>query len=452
MRRGSVVVLGMVLAVLIAAVPASAKRGHEPRVNPVIFVHGGAGSGAQFESQKMRFTSNGYPRRYVRTVDYDSLFTVNTREDVYAKIDALVADLQRRTGKLKVDILGHSLGTTIMHEYLGSPARAANVGHYVNIDGRTAATPPGGVSTLAIWAGRGTPGRVIGGAINTTVPNQTHVQVATSRESFREMFRFFTGREPATIDIVPEHRRVRIAGRAVLFPSNVGVADAMVEAWPLDAVTGRRTGARPRVILPVRSDGGWGPVWLRPGRRYELVLVRAGARDHRFFYEPFVRSDDLVRLLTSAPGEGLDLLVERSARHASVVVTRNKELWGDQGAQSDVLSVNGTNLLNAATAPITKRLIGLFAFDVGSDGVSNVGSPLAALAALPFISGVDHFMPADPNGRGTVSVALTSRGAGPARTITFPNLPSSQVQASIQFNDFEQVCRRCSPWPSRQPR
>ena len=54
----------------------------------------------------------------------------------------------------------------------------------------------------------------------------------------------------------------------------------------------------------MRSDGGWGPVWLRPGRRYELVLVRAGARDHRFFYEPFVRSDDLVRLLTSAPGEG----------------------------------------------------------------------------------------------------------------------------------------------------
>ena len=125
----------------------------------MIFVHGGFGSGAQFESQKMRFTSNGYPRSYVRVVDYDSTFTVNTRADVHAKIDALVAELQRQTGKPKVDILGHSLGTSIMHEYLtSSAARAANVGHYVNIDGRTAAAPPGGVPTLAIWAGRGTPG------------------------------------------------------------------------------------------------------------------------------------------------------------------------------------------------------------------------------------------------------------------------------------------------------
>jgi pimeloyl-ACP methyl ester carboxylesterase len=445
MQRGSIVaVLSLVLACLVWVAPAAAERGREPRFNPMIFVHGGAGSGAQFESQKMRFTSNGYPRRYVRVVDYDSLFSVNTREDVYAKIDALVSQLQRRTGKLKVDILGHSLGTSIMHEYLSTPARAANVDHYVNIDGRAAETPPGGVSTLAIWAGRGNPGRTIRGAVNVTVPNQTHVQVATSRESFREMYRFFTGRGPATIDIVPERRRVRIAGRAVLFPSNVGVAGATLQVWPLDSSTGRRRGAQPQLILPVRADGGWGPVWLRPGRRYEFVLTRGSARDHRFFYEPFVRSDDLVRLLTSNPGEGLDLLVERSDRHASLVVTRNKELWGDQGAESDVLTVNGTNLLNAATAPITKRLIGLFAFDVGSDGVSNVGTPLSALAALPFISGVDHFMPADADGSGTVTVALRSRGAGPRRTITFPNVPSTRAQASVQLNDFEQVCHRCT--------
>ena len=90
-----------------------------------------------------------------------------------------------------------------------------------------------------------------------------------------------------------------------------------------------------------------------------------------------MRSDDLVRLLTSNPGEGLDVLIEKSDRHASLVITRNKELWGDQGAESDVLTVNGTNLLNPATAPITKRLIGLFAFDAGSDGVSNLGASAA---------------------------------------------------------------------------
>ena len=195
----------------------------------------------------MRFTSNGYPSSYVRTVDYDSLFTVNTREDVYAKIDALVAELQQQTGKAKVDILGHSLGTTIMHEYLSSPARAANVRRYVNIDGRTAATPPGGVDTLAIWAGRGAAGPSIVGALNVTIPNQTHVQVATSRESFGEMFEFFTGHRPHTIDIVPERRHVRIAGRAVLFPSNVGVSGVTIEVWPVHGSSGRRIGRSPRV-------------------------------------------------------------------------------------------------------------------------------------------------------------------------------------------------------------
>ena len=142
------------------------------------------------------------------------------------------------------------------------------------------------------------------------------------------MFKFFTGHEPATVDIVPEHGRVRIAGRAVLFPSNVSAGAGTVEVWPVHGSTGRRIGRRPLDVEPLAADGGWGPVWLKPGRHYEFNLVRAGARDHRFYYEPFVRSDDLVRLLAGTPGEGLDLLVEKSDRHASLVMTRNKELWG----------------------------------------------------------------------------------------------------------------------------
>ena len=40
-----------VIGILIAAPAADAK----PKLNPIIFVHGGSGSGAQFESQGMRF-------------------------------------------------------------------------------------------------------------------------------------------------------------------------------------------------------------------------------------------------------------------------------------------------------------------------------------------------------------------------------------------------------------
>jgi Lipase C-terminal domain/Lipase (class 2) len=436
--------LAIALVAIVVALPAGAVAHGKSRVNPVIFVHGGAGSGAQFESQKMRFTSNGYPEQLIRVVEYDSTFGLNTMADVHAKIDQLIAELQRETGRAQVDILGHSLGTAVMQGYLNSsPARAANVAHYVNIDGGQAASPPGGVPTLAIWAGRGTPGRSIGGAINVTVPNQTHVQSATSAESFVEMYKFFTGKPPKTSDIVPEHgRSIEVSGRAVIFPQNSGAQDRTLQVWEVRGSTGQRRRGHPVAVQALSGDGSWGPFEIKRGRHYEFVLVPPDGRTHHFYYEPFLRSDHLVRLLTSEPGSALDLLTEKSPGHVSMVATRNKELWGDQSAENDLLEINGTNVCNAATCPINKRVIGMFAFDVGSDGATNLSAPIAALFALPFISGVDHFIPAVADGAGKVSVSLTSRGAGPARTVNFPNRPSTTDQVTVQLNDFECPGRR----------
>jgi pimeloyl-ACP methyl ester carboxylesterase len=432
--------LALLLVVIVLALPAGAAGHGQPRLNPVIFVHGGAGSGAQFESQKMRFTSNGYPERLVRVVEYDSTFGLNTMADVHAKIDQLIAELQQETGRPQVDILGHSLGTAVMQGYLNSSlARAANVAHYVNIDGGQAASPPGGVPTLAIWAGMGTPGRTIGGATNVTVPNQTHVQSATSAESFVEMYKFFTGRPPKTSDILPEHGRwIEVSGRAVIFPQNTGAQSRTLQVWEVRGSTGQRMHQRPVAVQALGGDGSWGPFKIKRGRHYEFALVpTTEGRTHHFYYEPFVRSDHLVRLLTSEAGSPLDLLTEKSPNHVSMVATRNKELWGDQGAENDVLEVGGTNVCNAATCPINKRVIGMFAFDVGSDGATNLAAPIPALVALPFLSGVDHFIPAAPGGTGKVSVSLTSRGVGPARTVNFPNRPSVTDQVTVQLNDFE---------------
>ncbi|TMA78950.1 MAG: hypothetical protein E6J72_12730, partial [Deltaproteobacteria bacterium] len=38
------------------------------RYDPVLFVHGIEGSGAQFESQALRFESNGYPATWIDEV------------------------------------------------------------------------------------------------------------------------------------------------------------------------------------------------------------------------------------------------------------------------------------------------------------------------------------------------------------------------------------------------
>jgi pimeloyl-ACP methyl ester carboxylesterase len=433
------VLMAALLAGLAVTAPASAgtPKPKKPKLNPVIFVHGFVGSGAQFESQQQRFTSNGYPQRLIAALDYDSSFGLATREQVYARLDALIARMRKRSGRPKVDLLGHSLGTSLMQEYLSTPGRAARVAHYVNLDGRTATAPPGGVPTLAVWAGVGTPGREITGATNVTIPNQTHVQVATSAQTFGAIYRFFRGRRPETTRITRQRGKyVKVAGRAVLFPQNSGATNATLRIWKVKPLTGRHIG-QVAATKQLTGNGNWGPVRLERGAHYEFAITRPESGTHHLYYEPFRRNDYLVRLLTAEPNTGLDALTTKGEGHSVVIVTRNKELWGDQGAQNDVLTINGQNVINAATSPQSKRTIGLFAFDLGADGQSSLSTPLPAFFSLPFISGVDLSIPAEVPPTGRISVRLRSRGEGPVRAINFPNFPSSTDRVSVQFNDWE---------------
>jgi triacylglycerol esterase/lipase EstA (alpha/beta hydrolase family) len=57
-RLGLIVVATLAFA---GASPAPARA-----LRPIVFVHGATGSGAQYETQAMRFASNGYPASYIR--------------------------------------------------------------------------------------------------------------------------------------------------------------------------------------------------------------------------------------------------------------------------------------------------------------------------------------------------------------------------------------------------
>ncbi|HSJ18377.1 MAG TPA: alpha/beta fold hydrolase, partial [Solirubrobacterales bacterium] len=417
---------------------------------PVIFVHGGSGSGAQFESQQMRLTSNGFPQNRIFVIEYDTLTPIEgTIDDTHARLDALIERIKQRIGKPKVDVLGHSRGTTVMHEYLASPERAANVRRYVNIDGRTSDTPPGGVRTLAIWAEVRTLGpadgeeRSIGGARNVTIPNQTHVQVATSRESFAEMFEFLIGKEPRTTKIKNGKKKVTVAGRAVIFPQNTGVpAGTELEVWKLNGASGERKGNRPVEEPDLSASGAWGPLKLKRGKRYEFALYRADGSVHHLYPEPFLRNDRLVRLLSSIPGEGIEALLTSSDQSTVMVIIRYKELWGDAGAQSDVLRVNGLNILTPATSPVSNTTNGVFVEDFNENGASDSAAPHPVLSALPFLTGVDVFIPAASPPNDTVEVSLVSRGKGRPRSLNVPNWTSSTDRVSVIFNDHEQRAKK----------
>jgi hypothetical protein len=423
-------------ALLLSGAPA-ADAASSFKQNPILFVHGIEGSGAQFESQQMRFTSNGYPERWIDEVDYNSTRAVADKSEVDQQIDDAIAALEQRTGKSQVDVVAHSLGTSVMYDYLtngGMAAqRRANVAHYINVDGQNQ-NP--GVPTLAVWAGRGTPGRSMDGAKNVTIPNQTHVQTCSSAQSFVEYYKFLTGRPPAH-DIVRQRGQIQIAGKALNFPENTGASGSTVQIWQVND-SGRRTSTAPLASLLVSDGstggGAWGPVAVQAGTRYEFALVRPGLPTLHIYYEPFVRSDFTLRLLQSVAIE--HYVGDRPGSVAGVNI-RYKELWGDQGAESDKLLIDGTSVCTPILCPISKQVNAFFAFDRNRDGKTDLSSPDPVLGELPFIQGGDVYIRASSPPDSTVSFQLISRGIGPARTLNIPNWDSLTDGFTIQWNDFE---------------
>jgi triacylglycerol esterase/lipase EstA (alpha/beta hydrolase family) len=405
--------------------------------NPILFVHGIEGSGAQFESQKLRFTSNGYPESWIDEVDYNSTRAVGDKSEVDQQIDAAIIALKQRTGKSHVDVVAHSLGTSVMYDYLTNGDMAAQrrstIGRYINVDGQDQ-NP--GVTTLAVWAGRGTPGRSMAGATNVTIPNQTHVQTCTSAQSFVEYYKFLTRRRP-TRDIVREKGFIELAGRALNFPENTGSLGTTVQVWPVNQ-NGHRTGAAPLASIPITDNstggGDWGPIAARADTRYEFALVRPALPTLHIYREPFPRSDYAIRLLESKAIE--QYAGNRPGSMAGVNI-RYKELWGDQGAESDILLIDGTSVCTAVLCPISKQVNAFFAFDRNRDGQTDLSSSDPVLGSLPFIQGGDVYTRGSSPPDATVSFQLLSRGKGPIRTLGVPNWDSATDGYAIQWNDFE---------------
>jgi len=241
---------------LLAVAAATAAHADEPEL-PVVFVHGFSGSAQQYETQALRWASNGYPKP---VTGIDRLFVGFTLDQLDAFIDAALAE----TGDTKVYAIGHSAGTAVMTSYLNSsPARAARVAKYIGIDGASNATCPGGVDAggapnvpcMGVW-GRGSTTRMVGPDHNVYLSEQGHTQSVTSAESFAAQYEFLTGKAPKTTLILPEHPRdVEISGRALNFPNNTGIDGATLELWEVNLLTGERTRPAPSGPRPWARAG-----------------------------------------------------------------------------------------------------------------------------------------------------------------------------------------------------
>lgn len=404
-------------------------------LRPMVFIHGYGGSVSSFKTQFLRFASNGYPINYLRAYEYDStryLYDLNYRDVIIpGEIDALIASIMEETGAEQVDLLGHSMGTSVSHNYLNSdPERAANIAHYVNLDGRTATSLPGGVPTLAVW-GRGSPTREIVGAINVYFPDCSHSQVVGIPETFVHIYNFFNGEDPVTTLIVPEPQgQVRLAGR-VIVATGEPTGPVMLEIWEVDPDTGYRIGKKPEAVYEIVGDGAWGPFKAKGGTHYEYCVSSEGLRTIHTYSRPPIRSDYWVRLAYYGV-TGMDT----SDDNCLFYLSRNKEWWAEStGLNSDVLLINGVNIINDVNVPITSTTNTIVVTDASSDGVSDLTDYYVVQA---FALRVDYVVAAADPPDATISLVLYPRGGGSMQVVNVPNWSSTNHSITVGFSEYDQ--------------
>ena len=467
----SVLVLAWVL-VAGSSVPTTADAWHGGRCNgerclPIVYVHGGSGSAAQYEGPAQRWASNNYPN-VVRALDRVDASIQPYNEQMDDFFDAVMAE----TGDDQIFVLSHSYGSLLMKDYLNSsPERSAKVAKFISLDSSSAGENPE-------CPGNPEPVDCIGiyrddnpnymGPITYRLPLHGHTQCVTSAESFAIQYEYFTGREPKTTLVVPEFPLlVTVAGRAVYFPANTPVDGSTLQIWEVDGDTGARKYSFPKAVIDIGPTGEFGPVRVNGNKHYEFTLYRPDVDFlTHYYFQPFLRDDHLIRLLATPADSPVLTYTPTGPDHAALVVLRYFEWWADQGDMNDTLWVTTTSpawdddpvnptpptlnvLSNPLVAPSAGWKLGIHAHDIGPypsplpfpdppDKVSTLGL-IKLFNLMPFQTGVDIWMPTTEPPDGTITFMNEPRGDTTlTQTINIPNWASEDHRVLVQFNTYFQ--------------
>jgi len=134
----------------------------------------------------------------------------------------------------------------------------------------------------------------------------------------------------------------------------------------------------------------------------------------------------------------LEPFFSRASTHTGLAAIRYKEYWGDRGAENDVLSIGGVDVINPTTAPsgaVGTASVAFFVQDVGLDFVSNLTTVPFPYSALSFLTGTDLFVPSGPEPLPIVTVPRGDTSA--TRTLTVRRIPSDVGRIAVQLHDYE---------------
>ena len=386
----------------------------------------------------------------------------------------------------QVDLAGHSQGTFHCGNYLAN--HADKVAHYINFSGipqvgnvptlslsslrdlnfpgfppphhATGNTPAcafqqledGGAEPVVPEGGVAEGGVAEGGAdggaacnvVQYTLIHQDHFAVAASKDSFVQVYKYLTGKDPMYTDIQCGDDPVTVEGIAETFADNTPVT-GMMEI--------REVGKTPRdtstpTMTQMNSTGHFGPVQLKRNVQYVFTGHDASGKVLGWmYYTPFKRDNRLLRVLSpasSSDGSPLGgIVASMSTGHAVtspstvVVVAR----WAQGGFRQDLnasLTVNGAEVLSSENAGLgaamNMQLQGGIAAMFLEDNNKNGKSDLGVAYSTTFIAFTDVFI--DAKQPDFVNLKFTAGSEDP-QTVDMPiaidNYPSSQGLVGVMF-------------------
>jgi len=141
------------------------------------------------------------------------------------------------------------------------------------------------------------------GAYNVVIPGVDHRETAYGPAAFAAMYRFITGKEPASPEIKPESPVTlsgEITGLGVQsddpksgnFSNNLPLPGAKLEIFAVDA-DGARTGPA-AYSKTVGTGGAWGPFATATGGPFEFVITAPGYAITHIYRSAFPRSSSIV--------------------------------------------------------------------------------------------------------------------------------------------------------------
>jgi pimeloyl-ACP methyl ester carboxylesterase len=357
------------LALNVGAAPSS----------PILFVHGDGNSAALWHTTIWRFESNGYNPSFLSAIDFkhprarnDDTIPQENRSsttDQVEELKAKVSEIQARTGEKKVILIGSSRGGYAIRNYIKNFGGSANVSQAIlcgTPNHGAFATPENlknefngmgpflsglnageevypGVQFMTTRSDKNDKyaqpeGRFLGpelrGAKNVVLPGLDHREVAFHPQAFQAMYAFITGREPQTLEVIPQPQPILnglVSGWANGAPTNLPLAGAQLEIYQVDPLSGQRMGeaAHKRTTS---DDGAWGPFTANPTAYYEFVVTAPGYPTTHFYRTPFPRSSAYIHL-------GLRPLSDREKGSGSLIILTRPRGYLGQGR--DTFLING---------------------------------------------------------------------------------------------------------------